>query len=345
MSGPPRRILNLEPDGYAPQARAILDTLGTVTDGPMTRAALGAEIGHYDAVIVRLGHRLDAEILAKAVRLKAIVSATTGLTHIDLDRAKAQGIAVLSLQGERAFLDTVFATAEHTWGLLLALLRHIPASSRSVQSGDWNRDRFKGRELNGKTLGILGCGRLGSKVAGYGAAFGMEVLVADIRPVDLSVFGGKVRQVPAEELYARADILSLHIPYDQSTHRRIGAQAFAAMKTGAVLVNTARGEVVDETALLDALRSGKLAAAALDVLSGENSGDPHWRETDPLIAWAREHPNLLITPHLGGATAESMEKTEIFMAEKFQRFVLESAAQSAQSAAQATPPRPAREST
>lgn len=315
------KILNVEPLGYCAEARAILDGLGDVTDGPMTRGELSAAIGDYDIVIVRLGHRLDAEILAGAGRLRAIVTATTGLNHIDVAEAEKRGIAVLCLRGEREFLDNVFATAEHTWALLLSLLRHVPGASRDVEAGGWNRDRFKGRELNGRVLGVLGCGRLGVKVAGYGAAFGMEVLVSDIRPIDLSAFGGRVRQVPADELYARADIVSVHVSYDESTHHLVGEKAFAAMKPGAVVVNTARGEVMDEAALLLALKSGKLSGAALDVLSGENSGDPRWMETDPVIAHARENANLLITPHTGGATYDSMKKTEIFMAEKLRRFV------------------------
>lgn len=315
------KILNVEPLGYCAEARAILDGLGDVTDGPMTRGELSAAIGDYDIVIVRLGHRLDAGILAGAGRLCTIVTATTGLNHIDVAEAEKRGIAVLCLRGEREFLDNVFATAEHTWALLLSLLRHVPEASRDVEAGGWNRDRFKGRELNGRVLGVLGCGRLGTKVAGYGAAFGMEVLVSDIRSIDLSAFGGRVRQVPADELYARADIVSIHVSCDESTHHLVGEKAFAAMKPGAVVVNTARGEVLDEAALLLALKSGKLSGAALDVLSGENSGDPRWMETDPVIAHARENANLLITPHIGGATYDSMKKTEIFMAEKLRRFV------------------------
>lgn len=317
----PFKILNAEPLGYCAEAREILESFGAITDGPMTRDALAAAIGDYDAVIVRLGYKLDAEILARAGRLRAIVTATTGLNHVDLAEAERRGIAVLCLRGEREFLDNVFATAEHTWALLLSLLRHIPESSRDVVAGGWNRDRFKGRELNGRVLGVLGCGRLGVKVAGYGAAFGMEVLVSDVKAIDLSGFGGKVRQVPAAELYARSDIVSLHVSYDESTHHLVGDEAFSAMKPGAVLVNTARGEVIDEAALLAALRSGKLSGAALDVLSGENSGDPRWRESDTLISYARENANLLITPHIGGATYDSMKKTEIFMAEKLRRFV------------------------
>ncbi len=315
------KILNAEPLGYCAEAREILESFGAITDGPMTRDELAAAIGDYDAVIVRLGHKLDAEMLARAGRLRAIVTATTGLNHVDLVEAEKRGISVLCLRGEREFLDNVFATAEHTWALLLSLLRHIPGSSRDVAAGGWNRDRFKGREVNGRVLGVLGCGRLGVKVAGYGAAFGMEVLVSDVKTIDLSAFGGRVRQVPAAELYARSDIVSVHVSYDESTHHLVGEKALAAMKPGVVVVNTARGEVIDEAALLSALRSGKLSGAALDVLSGENSGDPLWRESDPLIAYAREHANLLITPHTGGATYDSMKKTEVFMAEKLRRFV------------------------
>lgn len=313
-------VLNVEPEGYSPEARAIVESFAQLSDGPLDRRALLERIGDYDAVIVRLAHRIDREVLDRATRLKAIVTATTGLNHIDLEHARERGVHVLSLKGERAFLDDIHATAEHTWALLLSVLRHTPAAQASIPRTEWHRDRFRGHELHGKTLGILGCGRLGIKVAAYGLAFGMKVIVSDILTVDLGRFQGNVRQVPVEDLYANADILSIHVPFDSTTRHLVGQSALARMKPGAVLVNTARGEVVDEHALLQALESGRLSAAALDVLSGENSGNARWMETDPLVDYARRHTNLLITPHIGGATFESMEKTEIFMARKLRSF-------------------------
>lgn len=177
------RILNLEPDNYNPAARSILSKLGKVTNGPFKRAELKREIEKYDILIVRLGHKIDKEILNNAARLKAIVSATTGLNHIDLKEAEMRNIAVLSLKGEREFLDQIYATAEHTIGLILSLLRNIPAACEEARKGNWNRDAFRGVELHGKTLGIIGYGRLGSKVAHYAQGFGMRVIANDIRPV------------------------------------------------------------------------------------------------------------------------------------------------------------------
>ena len=304
------RILNLEPQDYNPDARAILDKIGTVENGPLSRAALKKSIGIYNVIIVRLGHKIDREILKGAQNLKVIVTATTGLNHIDEADARKHGIEILSLKGEREFLESIHATSEHTFALLLSLIRNIPSSFCDIRSRKWSRDAFKGIELNGKTLGIIGYGRIGSKVAKYGESFGMKVIANDI----LDIPGVNITDF--ETLLKKSDIVSIHVPYSEKTHEMISRKEFSKMKQGGVFINTARGEVVDEKALLEALKSGHLAGAALDVLQGENSGKKSWMKNDPLIRYACRNSNLLITPHTGGATRDSMAKTEIFMAEK-----------------------------
>ncbi len=309
------RILILEPEGYSPRALEILGGVGAVEKNTFSGEELSRKIADCEALVVRLGYRLDRHFLAQAKNLKVIVSPTTGLNHIDQQAAAEMGISVLSLKGEADFLNSVTATSEHTWGLLLALIRHLPSSVADVQNFHWRRDLFKGHELAGKTIGIVGCGRLGRHVARYAEAFGMRVIVNDIRPVEGYV------QVALDELLGQSDIVSIHASYNDGTHHLLNARNISRMKAGALLVNTARGEIIEEAALLAALESGALAGAALDVLSGENSGREGWAETDKLIAYARTHRNLLITPHVGGATAESMEKTEIFMAGKLAEFI------------------------
>ncbi|MDL1894817.1 hydroxyacid dehydrogenase [Anaerolineae bacterium CFX7] len=306
------RILNVEPLAYSETAREILRQVGQVNDAPLSRQELVAQLGDYDVLIVRLGHQIDREVIDAGTRLKAIVSATTGLDHIDVEYARARGIMILSLQGETEFLRTISATAEHTWALLLSLLRHIPSAFASVCNGEWDRDRFRGHELNGKRLGIVGLGRIGQKVARYGFAFGMSVAAFD--PLADEWLSEVARVESLDELLAVSDVLTLHIPLRKETHGLIDARALSLLPVGAILVNTSRGEIVDETALMQALTNGHLAGAALDVIHHER--DSQLRRASPLFEYARAHNHLLITPHIGGATFESMARTEIFMAEK-----------------------------
>ncbi len=313
MSG--LRILNAEPEGYSPKAREILDALGEVREAPPGRAGLMDAVGECEVLITRFGHRIDRELFAAAPRLRALVSATTGLDHIDLETATESGVEVLSLQGETEFLEGLSATAELAWGLLLAVLRHIPQASQSVKEGGWDRDAFRGNELRDKRLGILGLGRLGRMVAEYGRAFGMAVAAHD--PC-LDDWPEDVESRPSlEALLEDTQVLSIHVPLSEETKGMIDETQLARLPDGAVLINTSRGAVVDEAALLAALGSGHLAGAGLDVVADELSGGP----SDPLLAYARDHENLIITPHMGGGTHESMEKTEIFMAQKLARFL------------------------
>jgi D-3-phosphoglycerate dehydrogenase len=310
------RILNIEPLGYSPVARQILERAGELTEKAVTRSELLRMLPDYDVLIVRLGHQIDQEILSAGTRLRAIVSATTGLDHIDTEYAKNQDIAVLSLQGEREFLKTIHATAEHTWALLLALLRHIPAAHDAVLRGEWDRDRFRGHELGGKDLSLVGLGRLGKMVAGYGLAFGMNVRAFDPHAEDTSDDIAMVGSLA--DLLEHADVLSIHVPLNKTTTALIGGEELALLPPQAVLINTSRGEIVDEMALLAALTANRLAGAALDVVVGERSTSGR---ANALIEYAAGHENLILTPHISGATHESMEKTEIFMAKKVVGFL------------------------
>ncbi len=309
------RILNVEPDGYSPRAREILDTLGEVTEKPLDRDGLLNAAAEYEVLITRFGHPMDKELFAAAPGLRALVSATTGLDHIDLEAAAVHGVTVLSLQGEMEFLEELSATAELTWGLLLSLLRRIPQAIDSVKEGGWDRDIFRGNELRGKRLGILGLGRLGRMVAEYGRAFGMAVAAHDPYVSDWST-GVDLRSA-AEDLMEDTQVLSIHVPLNDETRGLMDGAMLARLPEGAVLINTSRGAVVDEAALLAALGSGHLAGAGLDVVAKELCGGP----SQAFLAYARAHDNLVITPHMGGATVESMEKVEVFMAQKLARFL------------------------
>jgi D-3-phosphoglycerate dehydrogenase len=309
------RIFNVEPEGYSPKAREVLGTLGEVTEKTCNRDGLLAAVAECEVLIARFGHSLDKELFAAAPDLRALVSATTGLDHIDLNAAATHGVTVLSLKGETEFLEEMSATAELTWGLLLAVLRHIPEAAQSVKEGGWDRDAFRGNELRGKRLGILGLGRLGHMVAEYGRAFGMSIAAYDPYASDWPT--GVELCSAAEDLMENAQILSIHVPLNDETKGFIDEAMLARLPAGAILINTSRGAVVDEPALLAALDSGHLARAGLDVVADELSGGP----SQALLAYARDHDNLIITPHMGGATVESMEKAEVFMAQKLARFL------------------------
>lgn len=311
------KILNAEPVQYSRKACSILQSIGELHERVLTRSELIAGLKDFDVLIVRLGFQVNREIIDAGHRLKVIVTATTGLDHIDVTYAESRGITVLSLKGEIEFLRSVPATAEHTWALLLALRRRIAWAYQSVLDGQWDRDVFRGHELKDKRLGLVGFGRVGEQVACYGLAFGMLVGAYDpyreVTPLSVTRFD------TLNGLLTWSDIVSLHVLLNKETFGLIGRQEFNLMQAGAILVNTSRGAVINESALLQALVSGHLGGAALDVICNEITLTEHI--SHPLISYARTHNNLLITPHLSGATYESMEQTELFMANKLKAFL------------------------
>lgn len=313
------RILNAEALDYSPVARSLLERFAVYEAANLQRPELLSRLREVDVLIVRLRTQIDREILEAAPRLKALVSATTGLDHLDTACAAERGIAVLSLKGETDFLRSIPATAEHTWGLLLALVRNLPWAYQSVLEGEWNRDRFRGRDLAGKRIGIVGLGRIGEKIVRYAQAFGMSVAAYD--PYLQNWPPGVERHTQLESLCRQSEILSLHVPLNAETRGMFGARELSWLPAGALVLNTARGAVLDELALLAALETGQLAGTALDVLSDETHAAQPVRAQ--LIEYARQHTNLLLTPHIGGATIDSMHATEIFMAQKLEHWVKE----------------------
>lgn len=316
-------ILILEPDNYSDAALSIYRDMGNVHRFSPETESLQDVVRGCEVMVIRLGYTIDEALQQRATRLKAIVSPTTGLDHIDLKAAAHRGVAVLSLKGEVEFLSTITATAELTWGLVLSLLRKIVPAHADVCNGRWDRDSFRGVELRGKTLGIVGVGRLGRMMARYGKAFHMRVLGYDPHAADgvenLDEFCGSLL-----ELVSRSDVVTVHVPLAEETMNLLGHEHFAVMKRSALLVNTSRGRIVNEVALLEALESGKIGGAALDVLAREEDardGRGDAIGSDLLIQYARRRDNLLLTPHIGGATGESMHRTEIFMAEKLKQHI------------------------
>lgn len=314
MSQP--RILVTESHRFSARAAQILRACGELMLADLDRNNLIRAVADSDVLWVRLRTYIDIEIMAAAPRLRIIATPTTGLTHIDQEAAERRGVRVLSLRGETTMLKEVYATAEHTVGLMLALLRHIPAAHNHVLGGGWDRDRFAGAELHGRTVGIVGYGRLGKMVAQRLKAFGSRVVACDPHIVPGETDG--IQLVPLAQLLGESDLVSLHVDLNGSTAGFFGSKQFALMRDGAWFINTARGELVDEFALLEALESGKLSGAALDVLAHEKSSG---MKDHPLVVYAWMHNNLIITPHVGGCTRESMEKTEIYLAEKLRELL------------------------
>ena len=306
------RILVTTLSPYPEEARKVLGKIGVVDVRPMAQGDLLRAVPQYTVLIVGLGLNIDEKILVAGSRLKLVATATTGTDHIAMDAAKERGIRVVSLKGERAFLEGITATAELAWGLIIALLRHLPEAEASVLQGRWEQKPFTGHMLRGRTLGVVGLGRLGSMVAEYGLAFGMTVLAAD--PFVKTAPKG-VKRVPFAKLLENSDVVSLHVPLIDETEGLIDATALKRMKPGAVLINTARGGVVDEKAVLKALQSGKLAGYAADVLDGETAFGKDCGGHS-LVGYARMHRNVLLTPHIGGTTEESRALTDIFIAKR-----------------------------
>jgi D-3-phosphoglycerate dehydrogenase len=262
---------------------------------------LAEKIGAYDAIVIRSATKLTADVLERADRLKVIGRAGVGVDNVDIDAATRRGIVVAN-----APESTVVSAAEHTIGLLVALSRNIPQAHAALKQGRWERGRYGGIELEGKTLGVLGFGRIGQQVARRALGLGMRVVAYDpfVSKERFRELGVERVETP-EEVYGAADFLTLHLPLTEETRGQIGKTAFEQMRDGVRLINAARGELVDETALLEALQSGKVSAAALDVFSAE----PY---EGPLL----DLDNVVVTPHLAASTEEAQDRAGLIVAEQ-----------------------------
>jgi D-3-phosphoglycerate dehydrogenase len=309
------QVLNMADTAACPTVFAPLDGIAHVTSLPADSDYLREEITNYDIYFASLFVRLDNDIIKRAHRLRVVVTPSTGLDHLDIDALEAHGISLLSLKDDTEFLSQVTATAEMTWALLLATVRRLPWAFDAARKGRWARDEFRGQQLSRKTLGVLGYGRLGKIVAEYGKAFQMRVLACDTKNIKPA---GGVQMVDFQTLLRESDVLTIHIHLTQPNRDLLNAHAFNAMKPGAILLNTSRGGVVDENALLQALQSGHLGGAGLDVINGE------WEENlskHSLIRYANEHQNLVISPHIGGATWDSQRMAYEHMVAKLRRYL------------------------
>ena len=266
-----------------------------------------------EVVFAPLGYYCGKEKIEFMPSLKVIASNTTGTPHIDEEYAEKRGIKVISLKGETEFLSSITPTAEHTWGLMLSLIRNVFPSFKSVCDGKWSRWPFGApKMLSRMSLGIIGLGRIGKMVAEYGRAFRMDVRFYDPY-VYIPHISGIVKIDKLDELVALSDIVTLHVPLNKETEGMINEDIFPKFKQGSYLINTSRGGIIHTSALIKSLETGKLAGAALDVLDDEfERGFENSVKEHPLIVYACRHSNLLITPHIGGSTIDAWRLTQEF---------------------------------
>lgn len=302
------QILVTEPDDYSEQALELYRRIGVPVLG--LDAAYDPE--QVKILVVRLGHQINKQLLCRFPRLEVLASPTTGLTHLDQDVCNERGIRIISLQGATDFLDTITATAEHTLALMLALIRRIPAAQiHTVEEGKWERDHFRSHMMKGLTLGIIGCGRVGRQLARLGHALQMRVLAFDLKPESIPPDIETARTI--RQVAESADILSLHASAGNPPRCILDRDIIAHIKTGAYVINTSRGELVDEDALADALSSGKLRGVAVDVISDElRSGR---LSSHSLRMLAKQGANVIMTPHIAGCCKDAMQATEAWIAE------------------------------
>ena len=258
-------------------------------------------LGDYDALVVRSETQVTRSIIEAGKQLQVIARAGIGVDNIDLDAATSGGIAVVN-----APTGNTIAAAEHTWALLLSLARNLPQAYQSMKRGEWSRSTFMGIEVRNKTLGVIGLGRVGAEVVRRAQAFAMRIVGYDpfISPDYARILG--VELAPLDALLSQADFVTLHVPSTESTYHLIGPAELDMMKPGSHLINVARGDLIDEDALLKALDDGKLSGAALDVFTKEPPGE------NSLV----DHPKVVVTPHLGASTQEAQREVALEAAEQ-----------------------------
>ena len=283
----------------------LLEQLGEVeVKVGLSPEELMKSIKGQDVLVVRSATKVTREVIEAGENLKVIARAGMGLDNIDVRAAEERGIKVVNAPEAPSV-----AVAELVFGLILGWVRHIPQADLSMKQEKWEKSKLMGSELRGKTLGIVGTGRIGGEVAVRAKAFGMNLLAHDIVQNEELVKQTGARYVDMETLLRESDFVTLHVPLTEQTERMIGKRELELMKPTAVLINTARGEVVDEQALAEVLRSGRIAGACLDVYTREPLGD------SPLLGL----PNVVLTPHLGASTEETQREAALIVAGKIKK--------------------------
>jgi D-3-phosphoglycerate dehydrogenase / 2-oxoglutarate reductase len=304
-------ILNTLDLTNCPQAIKDLEAVGRVIHADPKLCAVKDILPEVTAYLASASLIVDRDFLSVARKLRVIGSPSTGTDHLDLDAINARGIAVFDISKEYDLLSKFTATSELAFGLLLAVIRNIPLGREKVLHGEWEREKLKGFQLAGKTIGIIGVGRLGSITAKIAHGFDMQILGFD----PFKKGNELVEYVEIDVLLKSSDVVFIHVHLNSDTVRLVGKSEFELMKPSSIIVNTSRGKIIDEDALLDALENEKIAGAALDVIDGEWLSREKLLE-HKLVNYAQHSNNLLIVPHIGGSTDESIILARNFMAKK-----------------------------
>jgi D-3-phosphoglycerate dehydrogenase / 2-oxoglutarate reductase len=283
----------------------LAETFEVDYEPKITRDELLARVENYDVLVVRSRTKADAGLIARATRLKLIARPGSGVDNIDMMAANARGIEVVS--SPESLVESV---AEHVMGLMLALARSTPSVDASMKAGRWDKERFVGIELRGKTLGIVGMGRIGRRVGEIARVLGMTLLGYDVVQVPEETLASlDCKMVDLDTLFASSDFITLHVPLTTETKHLVGQRRLSLMRKNAFIVNTSRGEVIDETALIEALNAGKIGGAGLDVFDGE-----------PKITEVVTTINTITTPHIGGQTKDAQTSAIAVAGAKINKF-------------------------
>lgn len=248
--------------------------------------------------------RFDAERIGRARALRVYATATTGATHVDQSALASRGIPLLTLQGQSEFLRNITPAAELSWMLLMMCARQARPAIQHVLEGKWDRTMFPGHMLNGRSIGIIGCGRIGQWMARYATAFGMTVRGCDPAIAD---WPAGIQRCGMQEALSESDFVTIHVGFSEDLRGMIGAEQIRMMKRGCIFINTSRGELVDEQALADAVADGHIGGVGIDVLRGEPDTAAH-----PLVALARDNPRVVVTPHIGGFSPDALARVVRF---------------------------------
>jgi D-3-phosphoglycerate dehydrogenase / 2-oxoglutarate reductase len=300
------KVLVLAPEYFFEDALREFRELGQVDVKNLSRQDLLSVAHEYEVFAIRVDTKVNKELLDASTNLKLLVSATTGLDHIDTEELKRKEIGLVSLQGANTT-----PTAEHVFALLFSLFRKVPSAHNNLLSGNWERHKFIGTNVAGKTLGIVGFGRIGQHVATIAQGLGMDVIAYDPY-VPEDVFRNlDVQKLTLDLVLKSADVVTSHMLLTPETRGMFNSSRFALMKQNAVLINCSRGGIVVEGDLIQALKNKDISGAALDTYDNEPIGLSH-----PYVQFAKENPNLVLTPHIGGSTVESIRDAGLYVSQR-----------------------------
>lgn len=309
-----------EPKDYSKKALDIYKSIGPVY---FWEKASQTKKKSADILAIGLALQIDKKFIDSLPNLKIIASPATGMNHIDVEYAKKRGVKIISLRGRKGFLKNIPSTAEESFALILALARKLPWAFGYVKDGGWDRMEWRGHQLMNKTVGLLGFGRLGRIMARYAKAFKMKIIVCDPNVSAAFIKSRGVVKTDMDSLFGKSDIVSLHVLLTDETRNLVKEKHLRLMKPSAYLINTARAELIEKGVLEKALKNKWIAGAGVDVMWDEQGDGSHLKNSE-LLEYAKKNRNIVILPHIGGATFEAMEATQDYIAELVRVFVSKS---------------------